>query len=115
MISELNQRIDWLFNSLFCSRIAACCILGISATSQLHRYVKHKALPSCEVLQRAGQLGISLNWLVLGEGPQWTESENAKKVQSLLASGEKLTIEYYYRELAAKPAPSTTQPHKDLP
>ncbi|MBS1562326.1 MAG: hypothetical protein JSS89_12035 [Bacteroidetes bacterium] len=64
------------------------------------------------------RLGINLNWLLLGVGEQWTDSPNAKKVQALLASGSKITIEYYYRELAApatSAAPSQTQPHKDLP
>lgn len=63
----------------------ACFELKISATSQMHRYLRGLSLPGAEILSAVGEKGFNINWLLLGEGPMFAATPAGEELKVRIA------------------------------
>lgn len=109
LASEFGARMSIVFG-LCKTQLDACYVLKLASPSQMSRYVRCLGAPSFDVLMNIGIVGINLNWLVFGEGPQWTDTPTSQRVQAHLSSGQKITVDFFYREiLPLTHTPSSTK------
>lgn len=79
--STFQGRVQYIANRFFSGQMAMCYQLGLSAPSQLRRYLRGQGFPSYQVLESLWEYGISIDWVVSGRGSLFANNEAGSRLQ----------------------------------
>lgn len=87
--SSWTERLSYLTQLVFRTKYDACIILGVQ-NSQWHRYVSGQGGPNIKLLLRLSKLGISLDWLLTGNGEMTLPTSEGRQLKQQMLAGIKL-------------------------
>ncbi|HLP27728.1 MAG TPA: hypothetical protein VK147_03745 [Candidatus Didemnitutus sp.] len=79
-----SSRLTLLVELVFDNQMHACWVWGLSAPSQLRRYLREQGMPSAEVLTRIRAQGFSVDWLLSGFGGMFVDDISGVELRELI-------------------------------